>query len=104
MKARTIAVLAAAGLLGAARGREDSAVAGKVADVSVDTLTVKTDDGRSVTLRVTGSTQVTVDGRQRSIGDLQQGAQVRASYDASSGEKTATEIDAGEPQAGTQAR
>jgi colicin import membrane protein len=145
MTARTIAVLAAAGLLGAARAGADemqqpkssspsqqerearaesraresqaassaaatsaqrqaaagaskqgqeSAIAGKLADVSSDTLTVKTDDGRSVTLRVTGSTQVTVDGRERSIGDLREGEQVRASYDATSGDKTATRIEA----------
>lgn len=68
-------------------------VAGEIADVSKDQVTVKRSHGAPVGLRVTAATKVTVDGRKGSIGSLQQGDEVRASYARSGGSATATKID-----------
>lgn len=68
-------------------------VRGEVADVSRDQVTVKRSDGAPLGLRITASTKVTVDGQKGSIGSLQQGDEVRASYAQSGGSATATKID-----------
>ncbi len=70
-------------------------------DVSRDEVTLQTSGGESMKLKVNDSTKVTVGGQEKSIGELQQGAQVRASYDESGGEKTATRIEAKEAKSGT---
>jgi Cu/Ag efflux protein CusF len=66
---------------------------GKVADVSQDQVTVKAGDAAPLNLRVTASTQVTVDGEKASVDSLKQGDKVRASYKQSGGTSTATKLE-----------
>jgi hypothetical protein len=68
-------------------------VTGRIAGVSKDRVTVNRSDGTPLDLRLTGSTKVTVGGKQGSVGALQQGDEVRASYAQSGGSATATRID-----------
>ncbi len=68
-------------------------VTGRVADVSQDRVTVKRSDGKPLSLRITGATKVTSGGKKSSVGALQQGDEVRASYAQSGGSATATKID-----------
>ena len=74
---------------------------GKLTKVSKDELTLETSGGQSEKLKVNDSTKVTVDGQQKSIGELQQGAQVRAAYDERDGDKTATKIEAKDAKGGS---
>jgi hypothetical protein len=68
-------------------------VAGELADVAADQVTVKQPDGTPLSLRITESTKVTVGGKQGSVGSLQQGDEVRASYAQSGGSATAMKIE-----------
>ena len=68
-------------------------VAGRIADVSQDRMTLKTTDGTPMNLRVTTSTKVTVDGKKGSVESLRQGDEVRASYAQSGGSATAMKLD-----------
>jgi hypothetical protein len=70
---------------------------GKVADVSQDQVTVKAGD-TPMNLKVTGSTEVTVDGEKASVGSLKQGDSVRASYTQSGGSSTATKLEVKRPE------
>lgn len=77
-------------------------VTGRVADVSQDHVTVNRKDGSPMSLRVTGSTKVTVGGKKAAVTSLEPGSEVRASYAQSGGAATATRIDvtrAGRPAA-----
>lgn len=69
-------------------------VTGRISDVSKDQVTLqRSSDGQPMNLRVTDATKVTVGGQKKSVGSLQQGAEVRASYAHSGGEDTAMKID-----------
>jgi hypothetical protein len=72
-------------------------VTGKVADVSQDQVTVQAGTSAPMTLRVTGSTQVTVDGEKTSVGSLKEGDPVHASYKESGGSSTATKLEVKRP-------
>lgn len=124
MYVRKITLLAAAGLLAGTRAaaqeskreqrneasqssaqasaQQQSAktVSGQVTKVSKDELTVESSGGQPMKLKVNDSTQVTVGGQQKSIDELQQGAQVRASYDESGGDRTAKRIEVNEAKSG----
>jgi hypothetical protein len=68
-------------------------IAGQIAEVSQDRMTLKKSDGTPMNLRVTNSTKVTVDGQKGSVESLRQGDEVRASYAQSGGSATAMKID-----------
>lgn len=68
-------------------------VAGELADVGEDQVTVRPHDGAPLKLRITDSTKVTVGGKKGSVGALQQGDEVRASYAQSGGSATAMKIE-----------
>ena len=68
-------------------------IAGRIADVSQERMTLKKSDGTPMNLRVTDSTKVTVDGQKGSVKSLRQGDEVRASYAQSGGSATAMKID-----------
>lgn len=68
-------------------------VAGKLAEVAQDQVTLEQRDGTPLKLRITDSTKVTVGGQKGSAGSLQQGDEVRASYAQSGGSATATKIE-----------
>lgn len=68
-------------------------VAGELADVAQDRVTVKQRDGTALNLRITDSTKVTVGGQKGSVGALHQGDEVRASYAQSGGSATAMKIE-----------
>lgn len=69
-------------------------VTGRVADVSKDQVTVRTKEGQPLNLRVTEATKVLIGGEEKTLGALQQGTEVRASYAQSGGSATATKIEA----------
>ncbi len=82
-----------------AAGAEQTAqrtVTGRVVRAGQEEIVVRqgTGDEPDLRLKVGPQTKVTVDGRQRSVGDLQEGTQVRASYDESGGAPEATRIEA----------
>lgn len=69
-------------------------VTGRISDVSKDQVTLqRSSDGQPMNLRVTDGTKVTIGGKEKPVGSLQQGAEVRASYAHSGGEDTAMKID-----------
>jgi hypothetical protein len=65
---------------------------GKIADVAQDQVTVKAGDA-ALKLRITDSTQVTVDGEKAQVGSLKEGDPIRASYYQSGGESTAMKLE-----------
>ncbi len=66
---------------------------GRISQVSQDQVTVRKSDGTPMSLRVVDSTKVTIGGQKGSIGSLQQGDEVRASYVESGGSATARKLD-----------
>jgi hypothetical protein len=70
-------------------------VTGKVVSAKEGELVVKDlENDEELKLKVESSTQVLIDGRQAPIGNLREGAQVRASFDSVEGERRATRIEA----------
>ncbi len=78
-----------------------SSVTGRVAWVSTDQLQLREGSGRSTTFQLEPQTSVTIDGRQASIAEVQQGADARVSYDWSSGQRIADQIEVHNAQTGT---
>ncbi|RKH56752.1 hypothetical protein [Corallococcus aberystwythensis] len=76
--------------------QQEQQISGDVLSASAQELLVSQAGEPQLRLKVGPSTQVQVDGRAASAADIQEGAQVRASYrtDASSGEPQAVRIDA----------
>jgi hypothetical protein len=70
---------------------------GKVTKVDLPSGTVQVSTGLfglfGRTLSVTGETQVQVEGRQGTLADLSEGAQVKASYEMREGKNIATRIE-----------
>ncbi|NVJ10693.1 hypothetical protein HUW63_36490 [Myxococcus sp. AM001] len=71
-------------------------IVGEVLSANDDELLLSSQGEPQLRLQMSPQTQVTVDGRQASAGDIQEGSQVRASYrtDAQSGEPQAVRIEA----------
>ncbi|NVJ14458.1 hypothetical protein HV826_09855 [Myxococcus sp. AM010] len=71
-------------------------IVGEVLSANDDELLLSSRGEPQLRLQMSPQTQVTVDGRQASAGDIQEGSQVRASYrtDAQSGEPQAVRIEA----------
>jgi hypothetical protein len=68
---------------------------GQVVSAKSDELVLKQQgQDKELKLKVGPQTQVLIDGKQSTIDNLREGAQVRASYDASQGEPRATRIEA----------
>ncbi|AFE03682.1 putative lipoprotein [Corallococcus coralloides DSM 2259] len=76
--------------------RQEQQISGDVLSASAQEVLVSQRGEPQLRLKVGPSTQVQVDGRAASASDIQEGAQVRASYrtDESSGEQQALRIDA----------
>ena len=74
-----------------------SSLEGKVTKVDLPSGTVQVSTGLfglfGRTLSVTGETQVQVEGRQGTLADLSEGAQVKASYEMREGKNIATRIE-----------
>ena len=74
-----------------------SSLDGKVTKVDLTAGTVQVSTGLfglfGRTLSVTGETQVQVEGRQGTLADLSEGAQVKASYEMREGKNIATRIE-----------
>lgn len=67
---------------------------GRVTASAEDSLTLRSPAGEAVRLQLNEQTQVFIDGQQGEIGEIPQGAEVRASYQPSSGqEPTALRVD-----------
>jgi colicin import membrane protein len=79
----------------AGMGREQTA-SGELVRASDDEIVLRPEGGQQgeLTLKVSDSTPVTIDGREGKISDLKEGTQVRASYEDAQGERTATRIEA----------
>ncbi|WP_242346727.1 hypothetical protein [Anaeromyxobacter terrae] len=75
----------------------DKVLMGKVAEVSSSSLSIQSDMGDSRTLQVVPETIVTVDGREGHISDIQQGQEVRASFNEQDGKQVAVRVEAGRP-------
>jgi hypothetical protein len=103
---RTASLLAALALLAAcgdrgAPARQDVGpgagrheIAGTVARAGGDAVVIRPTNQPEVTLRVNPSTSVTFDGQPASAAKLEEGAEVRASYEVRDGGPTAVRIEA----------
>ncbi len=85
---------------GAGEARQEQAdrgvVAGRLREVTPETVTIAADDGNERTLRVNPPTAVVIDGKAAAIGDLEPGQDVRARFDVGpDGRRTAVRIAAG---------
>lgn len=78
----------------------DAVVAGRIAEVTNDTLSVRTSQGETHTLQIVPETEVQLDGRDASPDDLAEGAPVRASFDVVDGEQVAVKVHAGASEPG----
>lgn len=74
----------------------DEIVAGRIADLGSDTISVETQQGGTRTLQVVPETDIRVDGRDASFQDLAQGQDIRASFDTVGGQDVAVKIHAGQ--------
>ncbi|WP_242341200.1 MULTISPECIES: hypothetical protein [unclassified Anaeromyxobacter] len=79
----------------------DKVLMGKVASVSSNSVSIQSDMGDSRTLQVVPETIVTVDGRTGQISDIQQGQDVRASFNEQDGKQVAVKIEAAPMAGGT---
>lgn len=75
-------------------GTGEQTVTADVVKASEQELVLGQDGEPSMRLTLNPQTQVTVDGRQARATDIQEGAQVRASYRSENGEQVATRIEA----------
>jgi hypothetical protein len=75
-------------------GKNNFDVKGKVQHASADKITIQRDDLPPVTLHVSPSTKVEVDGKKAAAGQLKQGQDVRASFNLRGEKPEAVEIKA----------
>jgi hypothetical protein len=75
-------------------GKNNFDVKGKVQHASQDKITIQRDDLPPVTLHVSPSTKVEVDGKKAAAGQLKQGQDVRASFNLRGEKPEAVEIKA----------
>jgi hypothetical protein len=74
----------------------DQVVMGTVASVSSGSLSISSDTGGAArTLQVVPETIITVDGREGRIADIEEGEQIRASFNEQDGRNVAVKIEAG---------
>jgi hypothetical protein len=73
---------------------EDRVVSGQVGQVSAGSLVVQSDQGDARLLEIVPETAVTLDGREATYAELQQGQPVRASFSNVEGHDVAVEIHA----------
>lgn len=78
---------------------KSQSVDGVVVQANPSELVLKTSSDPQLRLKVSGTTAVTVNGQQGSVDQLQEGNQVRASYQLVDGQATAVKIDAAPQQA-----
>ena len=74
----------------------DEVVAGRIAGVAGDTVSIETQQGSTRTLQVVPETGIQVDGQDASIQDLAEGQPVRASFDRVDQQDVAVKIHAGD--------
>lgn len=82
--------------------RHQQSTAGQVTDASAGSVTVRGQDGTSMTFLVTERTRVMVDGRQARSTDLQAGEDAQIAYQVSGSQPTAMviQVASGNPQTG----
>jgi hypothetical protein len=73
---------------------DDQVVAGKIAKVSPRSLVIRTDTGEETTLQLVPQTGITVDGRDGRRTQLEEGQEVRASFNEVNGREVAVMIEA----------
>jgi hypothetical protein len=67
-------------------------LSGQITRASADSIVVTPERGEPMTFKVTGATDVRIDGRQASAGEVQQGADARVSYEMSGTDATAVTV------------
>jgi hypothetical protein len=72
---------------------------GKVSSVYGQTLFIVSPLGQDEVLVILPETVISVDGREAKLSDIQEGQDVRASYDDRDGRNVASRIEAGQPGA-----
>ena len=84
--------------------RQEQTFSGQVSQATSDSIVVTPQAGEPMRFKVTGDTQVQIDGRQASSADIQQGGDARVAYQVSGTEPTATVIQVmtGAPSRGAQ--
>lgn len=83
---------AQAGLAGSGALQGMQTATGKVAQATPWQVTLQTQSGRTMTFQVDPRTRVLIGTEQRSIGDIQQGADAQVAYDPKAGTMTALVI------------
>jgi hypothetical protein len=83
-------------------GKNNFDVKGKVQHASGDKITIQRDDLPAVTLHVSPSTKIEVDGKKTAAGELKQGQDVRASFNLRGDKPEAVEIKADKLKSGDQ--
>jgi hypothetical protein len=78
----------------------DELVAGRITEVTNDTVSVRTAQGDTKTLQIVPETEIQLDGQDASAADLGEGQPVRASFDLVDGQQVAVKVHAGAPGAG----
>jgi hypothetical protein len=76
-----------------AQGGAQQSVSGTIAQASTDEVRVDTANQPGMRLKVTGATRITLDGKEVSVTQLQEGSQVRASYSVVGDQPTAVRIE-----------
>jgi hypothetical protein len=72
----------------------DFTVAGKLSEVSDDSITIQTGPGKSHTLKIVPQTKLTSGGKDARPSELEEGQEVRASYMEHGGEQIAVRVQA----------
>jgi Cu/Ag efflux protein CusF len=75
--------------------QSDQVLSGRVQQVSDRSITIASQDGQQKELRLSDATLVTVDGRDAKPSEIQEGQQVRASFNQVDGQDVAVKIVAG---------
>lgn len=76
---------------------DDLMLSGRVLDVTPESVSIDTRDGQTKTLEIVPQTVVTLDGQSATPADIQQGQEVRASYNTQDGRDVAVTISASRP-------
>lgn len=81
-----------AGMTGSKKHAGMHHVSGKISQVSSESVTITPTKGEAKTLKIGPDTKVSMNGKSAQATDLKEGQQVRATFDSSGGEDTATRI------------
>lgn len=71
---------------------DDQTVTGRVTDVTAHSISIESGEGAAKTLHIVPQTVVTIDGRDARPDEIQQGQEVRASYNTQEGRDVAVRI------------